>query len=214
MSTMAGWTLRCAALLSAALLLAAAATAAPADDFKRGELAYARGDVVGAMAALRPPAQAGHAPSQVLLAFILDRADFAEEAFGLYRDAAGQGDPEGHAGLALAYLAGRGVTKDEKLALQHFSKAADLGHEKSAQLLSDAYVKGELGLARAPGADALAAVRRAADRQHLPALDALAEAYASGRWGLTPDPAQAAQWKARAAELRKQRARPPARTPA
>ena len=207
MATMAGWFLRWAALLSAALLLAAAASAAPTDDFKRGEQAYARGDVVGAMAALRPAARAGHAPSQVLLAFILDRADFAEEAFGLYRDAAAQGDPEGHAGLAVAYLSGRGVAKDEKLALQHFSKAAELGHDKSIQVLAEAHVKGDMGLARAPAADVLSALRRAADRQYLPAMDALAEAYAGGRWGLTPDAAEAAQWKTRAAELRKQRAK-------
>lgn len=210
MSTMAGWTLRWAALLAAALLLAAAASAAPADDFKRGELAYAQGDVVGAMAALRPAAKAGHAPSQVLLAFILDRADFPEEAFGLYRDAAAQDDAEGHAGLAAAYLSGRGVAKDEKRALQHFSKAADLGHAKSIQLLAEAYGRGSLGLADAPPAEALAAVRRAADKEHLPAMDLMAEAHASGRWGLTPDAAQAAQWKARAAEVRKARARPPA----
>lgn len=209
MSTMAGWTLRWAALLSAALLLAAAASAAPADDFKRGELAFARGDVVGAMDVLRPAAKAGHVPSQLLLAYILDRADFSEEAFGLYRDAAAQGDPEGHGGLALAYLSGRGIAKDEKQALQHFSKAADLGHEKSIHLLADAYVKGDMGLARAPAADALAAIRRAADKQHLPAMDALVDAYTSGRWGQAVDAAQAAQWKARAAELRKQRAKAP-----
>jgi len=113
------------------LALPMAATAAPADDHQRGLTAYQRGDVVAAMAALRPAAKAGHAPSQSLLAFILDKADFVDEAAALYRAAAAQNDAEGHAGLANAYLSGRGVAKDEKLAMLHFSKAADLGHAAS-----------------------------------------------------------------------------------
>lgn len=130
--------MRCcrSALLSMSLLLVAlAATAAPADDHRRGLAAFHRGDVTAAMAALRPAAKAGHAPSQALLAFILERADFMDEAVALYRAAAAQGDVDGHAGLAAALLAGRGVAKDEKAALAHFSKAADGGHEASMALL-------------------------------------------------------------------------------
>ena len=50
---------------------AARAVAAPEDDHRRGLEAYHRGDVATAMAALRAPAKAGHAPSQALLAFML-----------------------------------------------------------------------------------------------------------------------------------------------
>lgn len=122
--------------LSAAMCCAAAwAAAAPADDHQRGVLAYQRGDVVAAMAALRPAAQAGHAPSQVLLAFILDRGDFPDEAARLYRQASEQGDAEGHAGLANLLQTGRGIAKDEKAAREHFSKAAALGHAGAAQAL-------------------------------------------------------------------------------
>lgn len=125
-----------ASWVSVVLLCGAAwAAAAPADDHQRGLQAYRRGDVVAAMAALRPAAQAGHAPSQVLLAFILDRGDFPEEAARLYRQAAGQGDAEGHAGLAGLLLAGRGIAKDETAARAHFSKAAALGHAGAAQVL-------------------------------------------------------------------------------
>lgn len=140
-----------APLLALALLAAGLDTwGAPADDHQRGMLAYRRGDVVGAIAALRPPAQAGHAPSQTLLAFILDRADFADEAARLYQAAASQDDAEGHAGLANAYLTGRGVAKDEKRAWQHFSKAAELGHAPSMEVVANAYAKGQFGLAVDP----------------------------------------------------------------
>ncbi len=205
------------AMLVSMLLFGAAAGAAPADDHERGLQAYRRGDVVTAMAALRGPAQAGHAPSQSLLAFILDRADYRDEAARLYRDAAAQDDAEGHAGLASLYLTGRGVAKDEKLALRHFSKAAELGHAASVDMLADAYLKKQFGL-DADGPDAAGAVsawRRAAAQGHLASAQALALAYRVGRHGVAVDAVQAASWQARADELRKQQqaAAPAARVP-
>ncbi|MBL8351364.1 MAG: sel1 repeat family protein [Burkholderiaceae bacterium] len=162
------------------------------------------------MAALKPAAQAGHAPSQTLLAFILDRADFVDEAARYYRDAAALGDAEGHAGLANAHLTGRGVAKDEKLAAAHFSKAAELGHAASIELLATAWSRNQLGLdANANPAAALSALQRAADAGHLPSTEALARAYQGGGLGLAPDAAEAARWQARATELRKQRAGKP-----
>jgi TPR repeat protein len=125
------WTMAVAMACCAAAL----AAAAPADDNRRGLQAYQRGDVVGAMAALRPAARAGHAPSQVLLAFILDRGDYPEEAALLYRQAAEQGDAEGQAGLANLLLTGRGIAKDEKAAFEQFSKAAAQGHAGAKQAL-------------------------------------------------------------------------------
>jgi TPR repeat protein len=131
-------------------VVAATASAAPADDHQRGLQAWQRGDVVAAMRALRPAADAGHVPSQTLLAFILDQAGFADEATRLYKAAAEQGDAEGHAGLAAAYQGGRGIAKDEKQAGLHFSKAAELGHAPSMAVLARAYRNGELGLAADP----------------------------------------------------------------
>jgi TPR repeat protein len=196
------------------LLPVAPALAAAADDHARGLTAYQRGDVVGAMSALRPAARAGHAPSQALLAYILDRADFSDEALALYRDAAAQDDPEGHFGLANALLIGRGIAKDEKLALQHFSKAADLGHASAIEVVAEAHVRSQYGLATAAPEAALAAVRRAADRGHLVSMEALAQAHRSGRWGLAVDPQQAAAWQTRTVQLKAQRAaaRPSATT--
>lgn len=199
-----------------ALLLAGSllARAAPADDYKRGLLAYQRGDIAAAMTTLRSAATAGHAPSQALLAYILEQANFSAEALALYRDAAAQDDPEGHAGLANLYLTGRGVAKDEKLALAHFSKAAERGHASSIEVLASAYLNKQHGL-DPDGRDATAAqaaLRRAAERGHLASAEALARAYRSGGLGLTADAAQATAWQARAAELRKQQAAPTAKT--
>jgi TPR repeat protein len=196
------WVLAC--VLQAICLTAASAT--PDEDYLRGLQAYHRGDVASAMSILRVPADAGHAGSQRLLAFVLDRGDFAEEAARLYAKAALQGDPEAHGALANLYLTGRGIAKDEKQALTHFSKAADLGHSPSILALADAHLKGSMGLGAEPrdNARAVAALRRAADLGHLGAAEALAKAYREGGFGLAIDAAQAAQWRARSTELRQQ----------
>jgi TPR repeat protein len=158
------------------------------------------------MSALRAGAKAGHPPSMSMLAFILDRADFVDEAMVLYRDAAAHDDADGHAGLANLYLAGRGVAKDENAAFRHFSKAADLGHALAIEVVASAYLNGPLAAVAPPGdALALAALQRAALRNHLPAIDALAAACQAGGYGLAPDPRQAAVWRDRAVDLRKLR---------
>jgi len=209
-------------VLAAALFAALAATlagvpraaAAPEDDHRRALTAYQRGDVVAAMRALRPAAAAGHAPSQTLLAFILDRADDAQEAARLYAEAARAGDPEGHAGLANLLLAGRGIAKDEKRAFEHFSKAAALGHAPSVEIVATAWVRSRLGAnAAAQPEAARAALERAAALGHLESIDALADGHANGRYGLPRDAAEAERWRARAAALRAERARPPAAGP-
>ncbi len=147
--------MRSSSLLILGLLQAATlALAAPADEHQRGLQAYHRGDVVGAISLLRPPAQAGHAPAQALLAFLLERADETAEAARWYRLAAEQDDPEGHAGFAQLLASGRGVAKDEKAAALHFSKAAARGHKPAAAVLAQAYRSGGLGLAPDPEAAA------------------------------------------------------------
>lgn len=128
------------------LLACAAAVAAPADDHQRGMQAWQRGDVVGAMSELRRAADAGHLPSQTMLAFILDRAGYVDESARLYQAAAERNDAEGHAGLAAALLTGRGLAKDEKRAWLHFSKAAEMGHLPSIDLLAQALRSGQPGL--------------------------------------------------------------------
>jgi TPR repeat protein len=133
------------ALLACAV--AAPVRAAAEDDHRRALEAYQRGDVASAMLLLRAPARAGHAPSQSLLAFLLDRGDFVEESAALYAQAAAQDDPEALYALGNFHLTGRGVAKDEKRAAALFSKAAELGHEASIRLIADAYAQGRMGLA-------------------------------------------------------------------
>ena len=194
-----------AAGLCLALVVPAVAGGAPADDYKRGEQAYRGGDVVSAMAALRRAAEQGHAPAQVLLAEILDRAEFNEEALGWYRKAAEQGDAAGEYGVGEMYLAGEGVKKDPGQAWFWFARAADKKYGPAIIALANAYIRAAIDAEPAAPDAARAAewLRKAADFDYLPAVEALARAFREGGFGMARDAAQADRFTAKAESLRK-----------
>ncbi|HSO06795.1 MAG TPA: sel1 repeat family protein [Pelomicrobium sp.] len=192
--------------LAAAMLVlgvAAPAQAAPDDVYIKAREAYGRGDVVAAMALLRPVADEGHAPSQSFLAYILDKADFDEEAVRYYRMAAAQGYAEGQYGLAGMLAAGQGAKVDAPEALRLLRAASEQGHPGATVALAQAYIAGLLGLdaRQRNSAEAAAVLKRAADAGYRPAVTELVRAYREGAYGLAPDPAEAARWDARAKAL-------------
>lgn len=194
------------ALALLALLAAAPSRGASEDDFRAGEKAYLAGDVIGAMGALRRAADAGHAPAQALLAEILDRAEFNEEALAWYRRAAEQGLAAGEFGLGTMYLSGEGVRADRSQALFWFARAAEKDHAEAIFALAQALMATPAGEAAPEDALVLRWVERAAALQYVPAMERLAAAYASGTLGLAPDAARAAHWGERAAEAKKRQA--------
>lgn len=167
--------------------------AAPEDDFRAGSQAFRTGDVVQAMALLKKSADAGHAPSQSLLAYILDKAEFNDEAVAYYRKAAEQGDAEGEFGLGAMYTAGEGVKRDPAEARKWIARAAEKGHAAAINALAEAYITGGLGIdeKQRSSAEALIWVRRAADSGYVPAMEQLAVAYRSGAYGVAVDVKQA-----------------------
>lgn len=183
---------------------AMAAGAAPQDDFHAGSQAFRAGDVVQAMALLKRAADAGHAPAQSLLAYILDKAEFNEEAVAYYRKAAAQGDAEGEFGLGSMYAAGEGVGRDPAEARKWITRAAQKGHPGAINALAQAYITGGLGIdeAQRNGAEALHWIRRAAEAGYWPAIERLAIAYRTGAYGLAIDLEQAEALAARARAAR------------
>jgi len=180
------------------------ALAVPEDDFRAGSEAYRRGDVIEAMAALRKPADAGHAPSQALLGYILDKAEFNAQAVAYSRQAAAQGDRDGEYGLGSMHASGEGVKRDPEEARKWIMRAAEKGHADAINALAQAYISGDLGIdeTQRNGADALRWVRIAADAGFLPAIDSLARAYRSGGYGLAANAEQAAIFEAKARSIR------------
>jgi len=191
--------------VSGLILISGGVFAGPDEDFQAGLKSFSNGDVVGAMAPLRASALAGNSQAQVLLAEILDRSEFDEEAVDLYRKAADQGNPDGMFGLGAMIAAGEGVKKDPMVARGWILKAAELGHKQAINVMAQAFLKGELGVTEAErgSTTALLCVKRAAENDHLPAIDALAAAYGAGNaFGLSADRALADQYQAQANRIR------------
>lgn len=179
--------------------------AGPDEDYHAALKSYQDGDVVGAMPGLRKAASAGHPKAQVLLAELLDRAEIDEEAASFYRKAAEQGDADGMFGLGVMLAAGEGVKKDLLEARRWITSAAEKGQQQAINVIAQAYLSGELGVAdkERNSQDALRWVEQAANNDYLPAIDALAEAYRAGT-GLpvSANEKLAADYRAQANRLR------------
>lgn len=182
------------------------AYAGPEEDYQAGLKSYRDGDVVGAMPTLRQAADADHPKAQVLLAEVLDRAEFDEDAVAYYRKAAAQGEPDGMLGLGAMLAAGDGVDKKAPIeAREWIQKAAELRHEQSVNVMAQAYMRAELGITEAEmnSSDALRWIELAAQQNYLPAVDALAEAYrVGGKLTVSTDAKAAERYLAQANRLR------------
>jgi hypothetical protein len=160
-----------------AVVLAAAAAPARADaaaEYQKGFAAFRRDDLIEAMRRLGVAADAGYAPAQALLGYIMDLAEDNEEAAALYQKAAAQGDKDGEFGLANLYGVGEGVKKDEAKAVEYYTRAVDHGHLDAMLVLGQAYINGSLGLT-ADREKGLALIRRAAEQGYQPARVRLEE---------------------------------------
>ncbi|MBS1142229.1 MAG: hypothetical protein H6R13_3682 [Proteobacteria bacterium] len=179
--------------------------AAPEDDYQAGLKSYRNGDIVGAMSPLRQASLEGHAKAQALLAEILDRTDFDDDAIALYRKSANQGDLDGMFGLGVMTVSGEGTKKDLLAGRVWILKAAESGHLLAINAIAQGYLKGELGFTDAERntPDALRWVKRAAENDYLPAIDVLAAAYSSGNaFGLPVDRGLSEQYQAQANRIR------------
>lgn len=197
--------LRALCLAAGACLLAGGVVAAPEDDYQAGLKSYRNGDIVGAMTPLRQASLDGHAKAQALLAEILDRTDFDDDAIALYQKSAAQGDLDGMFGLGVMTVSGEGTKKDVLGGRTWILKAAEAGHVLAINAIAQGYLKGELGFVETERntPEALRWVKRAAENDYLPAIDALVAAYASGNaFGLPVDRGLSEQYQAQANRIR------------
>jgi TPR repeat protein len=108
--------------------LALSLPAARADAVTSANAAYARGDYVGAVKLLTPPALRGNARAQAFLGFMYENGYGAPQAYvaaaDFYIQAAMSGNPFGQAMLGLMYDKGHGVPQDFVLAYKWLNLAA------------------------------------------------------------------------------------------
>jgi len=117
----------------------------PVEDYEKGVELYNGGDLNAGMSALRKSAKAGYAPAQAYLGYLLDYAEFDDEAVLMYEAAAEQEHPAGEYGLGEMYTKGEGVEKDGDMAIYWFTKAAEQGHVQAIQSLIGIYKNGAFG---------------------------------------------------------------------
>jgi len=183
------------------VVLAFSVCGAPQEDYNAGRKAYLAGDVVSAMTPLRRAADAGYAPAQSLYGYILEKAEYNEEAAQYFRRAAEQGDPDGQYGLGILYATGEGVARDAGAAREWLERAGRQGHGLAVVALSQAFLSGRLGFKTDPAdAAGLGWVRKAGELDSIPALSYLAQGYRSGAFG-APDFKEAERLDARIREL-------------
>lgn len=206
-----GFALRVAVGLAAAALLFMHSVGWAANDeaYRQGWRAYQAGDVGSAMKLLQAPADAGHAPSQVLLADVLEKAGFFVESIDYYRRAAESGNAQAQYGLGLAYAGGRGVAADRDRARELIEASAAQGYGPAIIAIAHAWIAGGLGIeaTKQPPREAIELISKAAHSGHLPAIDFLASGYRSGSLG-APNLELAEQYETQAERLRYPQGRP------
>jgi len=162
-----------------------------------GDKAFSRGDVAGAMQSYRKAAEAGYAPAQAKLGFILDQAEENKEAALWFAKAAAQGSADGRFGLGQLTLRGEGVPRDENRGIALLKEAAEGGSLLANLSLARTYEVGASGFSKSP-ADALKHWRQAAQLGERSAMERLAAAHRKGELGLAPDESAAKAWESRA----------------
>ncbi len=191
-----GWT-AIAGLLFVMSMYVGLANAGIEEDYAAGKVSYERGDFATAMPLMRKAADAGKVEAMVIMASMLDAAEFDEEAVAYYKKAAATGSPEGIYGLATMLAAGEGIKKDPKEARVLLTKAAEAGYKPAIRGLAQTYLRGELDVSaeQMKSTEALKWLTIAADDGFMPALQALEKAYREGDYGLAVDPVKADQLK-------------------
>lgn len=175
-----------------AMLLTAAPVAAdtPENLMEQAQTAFDRSDIVKAMSLYRMAAEAGHAPAQSRLAYLLDNAEDNEAAVAWYLKAAEAGDAEGMAGLAQMYAAGEGTEQNLQEAARWFTLAAQQGHTPAIRVLALAYESGGLGF-DVNYAQAISWLNAGVDANDVWSTQRLARALRQGELGLRIDREQA-----------------------
>jgi TPR repeat protein len=194
--------LRSISATTLALLCAMAAFAeTPQEYVARAEKAFDESDIVSAMSNYRKAAEAGYAPAQTRLAYLLDKSEENEEAIKWYKQAAAQGNAEAEHGLAGMYVSADGIAEDSAEALRLFESSASKGYLPAIHVLASAYEKGELGL-RIDYELAREWLEKGMQLKDYWSINRLAQAYGNGELGVRIDRQKAAQLEQQLSRLK------------
>ena len=167
----------------------------------KAEQAFDESDIVGAMSYYRKAAEAGYAPAQSRLAYLLDKSERNEEAVKWYQKAVEQGDAEAEHGLAGMYVSADGIAQNSAEALRLFRSSANKAYPPAIRVMAAAYEKGGIGL-RIDYELAREWLEKGVQLNDYWSIKRLAQAYANGELGLRIDRQKAAQLEQQLATLK------------
>ena len=153
---------------------------------------FSRGDVVAAMVLLRKPAEAGHVPAQMQLAYYLDYAEEDAAALRWYLAAAEAGAAEAQFYLGKMYIAGEGAPADRTRALDWIERAAEQGYPGAIRALVMSFEQGG-ELTDIDYDRAVDWLQSGVDSNDVWSMRRMSEAYRRGELGLRIDRERAAQ---------------------
>ena len=168
----------------------------------KAEQSFDESDVVGAMSYYRKAAEAGYAPAQSRLAYLLDISEENEEAVTWYQKAVAQGDAEAEHGLAGMYVSADGIAQNSAEALRLFTSSANKTYPPAIRVMAAAYEKGGIGL-RIDYELAREWLEKGVQLDDYWSIKRLAKAYDKGELGLRIDRQKAAQLEQQLATLKK-----------
>lgn len=174
----------------------------PQEYVAKAEQAFDESDIVGAMSYYRKAAEAGYAPAQSRLAYLLDISEENEEAVTWYQKAVAQGDAEAEHGLAGMYASGDGIAQNSAEALRLFTSSASKAYPPAIRVMAAAYEKGGIGL-RIDYELAREWLEKGVQLNDNWSIKRLAQAYDNGELGLRIDRQKAAQLEQQLATLKK-----------
>ena len=173
----------------------------PQEYITKAEQAFDKSDIVSAMSYYRKAADAGYAPAQRRLAYLLDKSEENEEAVIWYKKAVAQGDAEAEHGLAGMYVSADGIPQDNEEALRLFRSSASKGYPPAIHVMASAYEKGELGL-RVDYELSREWLEKGMQLNDFWSIKRLAQAYGNGELGLRIDRQKAAQLEQQLSQLK------------
>ena len=173
-------------------LIAMPLAATPEEDGEKGMQEFAEGNLINGMELMRKAAEAGYAPAQARLAYVLDQAEEDAEAVKWFQKAAEQANSEGMFGLGSMYNRGDAVEKNPELGFEWFLKAAEQNYIPAMRVCAYAYEEGNLNL-QVDYAKAVHWFSRAAALGDQLSIQKLAKAYETGQLGLVVDAVKSAQ---------------------
>ena len=172
------------------LIMHGSTFASPEEDGTKGIREYELGNMIDGMELMYKSADAGYAPAQAKLGYILDQSEENKKAVIWFRKAAEQGNMDGQYGLGIMYAKGDGVEKTFFLAIRWIKKAADQGHLLAMRTYATALENGELGVSKDED-ETIRWLKKAADQGDAISIRRLAQAYRWGELGLATDTIEA-----------------------